>query len=202
MGCDFLLVLAILSAQFQSTHPCGVRHNSLTFSISNRCFNPRTRVGCDEQTDEQLAEETVSIHAPVWGATFYQLLYGSQFIGFNPRTRVGCDMPSYLQDNMLSVSIHAPVWGATIDFAVIDQIIRFNPRTRVGCDRLRVKCSTFLVCFNPRTRVGCDKGQFHCSYDGCVSIHAPVWGATITLQAKGLMITFQSTHPCGVRPVS
>ena len=32
-----------------------------------------------------------------------------------------------------------------------------------------------------------------------VSIHAPVWGATIVWGMPFLLILFQSTHPCGVR---
>ena len=32
---------------FQSTHPRGVRQHSRAFFMPGRCFNPRTRVGCD-----------------------------------------------------------------------------------------------------------------------------------------------------------
>ena len=32
---------------FQSTHPCGVRQRKLRVLRGTRCFNPRTRVGCD-----------------------------------------------------------------------------------------------------------------------------------------------------------
>ena len=56
------------------------------------------------------------------------------------------------------------------------------------------------TCFNPRTRVGCDA---HCLINlvpSRVSIHAPVWGATITMSQQFQAKTFQSTHPCGVRP--
>ena len=36
----------------------------------SRCFNPRTRVGCDTSQVQSLPfEERVSIHAPAWGAT-------------------------------------------------------------------------------------------------------------------------------------
>ena len=59
--------------------------------------------------------DTVSIHAPVWGAT--------------KGARLG------VEDRI--VSIHAPVWGATIGFAVRMTVgISFNPRTRVGCDKI------------------------------------------------------------------
>ena len=55
---------------FQSTHPHGVRpENHDFFGIQKRCFNPRTRMGCDDMQAKQLAWEQVSIHAPAWGAT-------------------------------------------------------------------------------------------------------------------------------------
>ena len=54
-------------------------------------------------------------------------------------------------------------------------------------------------CFNPRTRVGCDEVKTRMAMRAKVSIHAPVWGATL-LGAWGLTgLRFQSTHPCGVR---
>ena len=56
--------------------------------------------------------------------------------------------------------------------------------------------------FNPRTRVGCDFLRSFARWWGIVSIHAPVWGATLW---RGLVMPthgFQSTHPCGVRRAS
>ena len=76
-------------------------------------FNPRTRVGCD--FDIQLINPvaiTVSIHAPVWGATIYPCVAPGKKL----------------------VSIHAPVWGATCGFHASQINQSFNPRTRVGCD--------------------------------------------------------------------
>ena len=54
-------------------------------------FNPRTRVGCDKINVPQRKGNTVSIHAPVWGAT----------------------TSSQRAKRLANVSIHAPVWGAT-----------------------------------------------------------------------------------------
>ena len=71
VGCDFYLLLALVRAKFQSTHPCGVRLDD------NCCINPLH----------------VSIHAPVWGATSRDSR-SSLGRSFNPRTRVGCDSPS------------------------------------------------------------------------------------------------------------
>ena len=77
---------------FQSTHPCGVRRRSLMFEYLTH----------------------VSIHAPVWGATYVVRQV----------------------TKMLDVSIHAPVWGATRQDNKNTAIHCFNPRTRVGCDVL------------------------------------------------------------------
>ena len=102
--------------EFQSTHPRGVRlthaHTHVRACVG---FNPRTRVGCDVfQQSYGMHFQTVSIHAPAWGATFQ---YPDQYLArmsFNPRTRVGCDeQTEKIRDQHAKVSIHAPAWGAT-----------------------------------------------------------------------------------------
>ena len=79
--------------EFQSTHPRGVRPHTRMLTLVPvrvsihapawgatcwtvyirlccRCFNPRTRVGCDgDGGDDLLHGGQVSIHAPAWGAT-------------------------------------------------------------------------------------------------------------------------------------
>ena len=125
--------------QFQSTHPRGVRParpprtwcrcavsihapawgatpRPSCLSMRPRCFNPRTRVGCDRsrrpasgpgrrfqsthprgvRPQATLAvghAGVVSIHAPAWGAKAF-------FIHGKP--------------DICAVSIHAPAWGATL----------------------------------------------------------------------------------------
>ena len=101
---------------------------------------------------------------------------------------------------------------------------RFNPRTRVGCDHWATwtdengkkfqsthPCGVrhqhqiifyWLQSFNPRTRVGCDR-EISMGYTAeLVSIHAPVWGATLLSSMTRIKVTFQSTHPCGVRHIN
>ena len=56
-----------------------------------RGFNPRTRMGCDEEVDEIPNIRNVSIHAPAWGATYDMPAKNLIINGFNPRTRMGCD---------------------------------------------------------------------------------------------------------------
>ena len=145
-------------AMFQSTHPRGVRpaehgEQDQEKQVSNhapawgatsdcesahsgrRCFNPRTRVGCDVDLTSQTLTTGVSIHAPAWGATGRAI-----------------DAKS-----TAAVSIHAPAWGATAAFRRRKSgKRRFNPRTRVGCDGENFRAGTLPAGVNPRTRVGCD----------------------------------------------
>ena len=115
MGCDLVIsVFYNMWAEFQSTHPHGVRQITQSGIHKAFSFNPRTRMGCD--------------------AYILQRCY--LCISFNPRTRMGCDLkklrtrrdvimfqsthPHGVRPNLASpelvvtiVSIHAPAWGAT-----------------------------------------------------------------------------------------
>ena len=162
---------------FQSTHPCGVRHRTSLNLGDLKCFNPRTRVGCDKSIVADVNKSMVSIHAPVWGATM-RGVNKTITIGFNPRTRVGCDRRQCGDGAWRVVSIHAPVWGATVDHNHLVDYQVFQSTHPCGV-RLSIGLPLFWSpCFNPRTRVGCD---------------------IITLFNKYHAL-FQSTHPCGVRP--
>ena len=168
---------------FQSTHPRGVRRQRFRFQGHVRCFNPRTRVGCDlsasyDGDDYRSFQSThprgvrrcgafgrcrcdaVSIHAPAWGATPTAQSTRSRSDRFQSTHPRGVRHISHTLDTrIILVSIHAPAWGAT----------RLPPPCPPRGPR----------CFNPRTRVGCDQG-----YE---------IGVTTTFG-------FQSTHPRGVRP--
>ncbi len=145
--------------EFQSTHPHGVRQKDLLTRttgtivsihtpawgatratvvqrlITNLCFNPHTRMGCDFSLIAFRQVLNVSIHTPAWGAT-YPLPHHS------PATWV---------------SIHTPAWGATIHLSRLLGDRRFNPHTRMGCDGFcRVINIINVQSFNPHTRMGCD----------------------------------------------
>ena len=166
----------------------------------------------------------VSIHAPVWGATFPIGSAGENDPGFNPRPRMGGDFS-------------AGMGAASHD--------RFNPRPRMGGDIFLPRSCPHLHRFNPRPRMGGD-GRFsfkvnkiplfqstppyggrptcwswsgrrelvsiHAPVWGAtqdvlgliniynVSIHAPVWGATFQKSILSKKRMFQSTPPYGGRP--
>ena len=57
---------------------------------------------------------TISIHAPVKGATSLRAVCRWLLVNFNPRTREGCDGGNgHYWDAHSLISIHAPVKGAT-----------------------------------------------------------------------------------------
>ena len=121
-------------------------------------FNPRARVGRDARAlVVWFFIGNISIHAPVWGATFAPNRWGADGAHFNPRARVGRDM---------SVTF----------FSVSPSY--FNPRARVGRDADGRRQAAVSRNFNPRARVGRDWGLFAKDPDIGISIHAPAWGAT------------------------
>ena len=64
--------------------------------------------------------ESISIHAPAWGATIWRPIAFPSSCYFNPRTRVGCDEPVVPEErDKLAISIHAPAWGATKILALV-----------------------------------------------------------------------------------
>ena len=93
------------SAEFQSTHPHGVRRTCRTVIRCICCFNPRTHTGCD-----QITFSTLSI-----------------IICFNPRTHTGCDHGEATSRWVRNVSIHAPTRGATRSwYSVLFTVFRFQ----------------------------------------------------------------------------
>jgi len=82
-----------------------------------------------------MIRDTVSIHAPAWGATTTKLttVLIALFQSTRPRGARHA-MQEELQQGR-DVSIHAPAWGATLRQAVPpQQFLSFNPRARVGRD--------------------------------------------------------------------
>ena len=143
--------------KFQSTHPCGVRPTTDLITAKLVVFQSTHPCGVRPCPRFPSFLQSVSIHAPVWGATLYA---GSIFSLMMFQSTHPCGV-------RLCAVGDAPSWRC------------FNPRTRVGCDLNRVKLLYLLACFNPRTREGCD--DITClvmEHLIKVSIHAPVWGAT------------------------
>ena len=186
---------------FQPTHPHGVRHD-LYIQVGGVIF-VSTHAPARGATLYPLPSyhtEIVSTHAPARGATNVPVCTVVFSNGFNPRTRTGCDkatgarLPGNIcfnprtrtgcdvsrADEWLGtvVSTHAPARGATnVPVCTVVFSNGFNPRTRTGCDGCVGCVRGSRAGFNPRTRTGCD---------------------TIARSTRSA-VTFQPTHPHGVR---
>ena len=91
-----------------------------------------------------------------------------------------------------------PVFGSSF----VGDGCYFNPRTHEGCDLICCFPDNISVInFNPRTHEGCDaKLIFNLLIAYCISIHAPMKGATrLWCLGFGTDARFQSTHPWRVR---
>ena len=150
----------------------------------------------------------------------YGTPYGGRFQSTHPcGVRLGDHEPYVNLDN---VSIHAPLRGATLGCARYCGMDRgFNPRTPAGCDTKARIVYWIDESFNPRTPAGCDFPSLffgRCRYEfqsthpcgvrptsgtlgrqrDCVSIHAPLRGATPRLQLKlGMPLGFNPRTPAG-----
>jgi len=115
-GATVVIVLLFMAfLKFQSTRPRGARPLISDFNVNEFLFqSTRPRGARHERRDYSECFESVSIHAPAWGATHRssQTLWANTC--FNPRARVGRDSFSRaVPMSCDSVSIHAPAWGAT-----------------------------------------------------------------------------------------
>ena len=168
------------------------------------CFNPRTRVGCDQHDGEQGQQvKRVSIHAPAWGATAEgrKKRRAQEIVSIHAPAWGATDQNASAWAAKF-VSIHAPAWGATQGGPEQSGCgCSFNPRTRVGCDRppcpWKIRPPQFQSTHPRGVRPSAGQVTQDCLP---VSIHAPAWGATPPAPATPSPTRwFQSTHPRGVR---
>ena len=99
---------------FQSTLPCGERHQGKTYILING---------------------KVSIHAPVRGATLLSRVCWYGTLCFNPRSRAGSDLTKIEED--LALFGFNPRSRAGSDRRYSQNTLRvqgFNPRSRAGSD--------------------------------------------------------------------
>ena len=181
----------------------------------------------------------------MWGATAITTDYLNREEYFNPRSRVGSD-PKYpaQSSSTLYFNPRSRVGSDSSFGRGKRHPIHFNPRSRVGsddfqrrkiglvslfqstlpCGERRISLTNVLAGkdFNPRSRVGSDITlityeehqdiSIHAPVWGAtiktinhsprswISIHAPVWGATTDYRNCHFQRLFQSTLPCGERP--
>ena len=127
---------------------------------------------------------------------------GPRMRSFNPRTRVGCDARLDSLNSAFSNCFNprTRVGCDELMQMIAPRVMGFNPRTRVGCDSTSSGGTSRVRCFNPRTRVGCDRSQRRTrSPDRGFNPRTRVGCDGGTDLAYPLAVTFQSTHPRGVR---
>ena len=191
-------------AEFQSTHPRGVRRSNLSSPDTPMLFQSTHPRGVRHMHPKKRGRYgPVSIHAPAWGATgagniiinndeVFQSTHPRGVRHALPQTFGICMMfqsthPRGVRRPDLygppggdAVSIHAPAWGAT----------------GLPCQK-----PVAAACFNPRTRVGCDAGlgNPHRLLGWFQSTH-PRGVRRCQVSLSTVPGLFQSTHPRGVRP--
>ena len=167
------------SCRFQSTHPRGVRHGKAATGYVDVKFQSTHPRGVRRaRLAAQCLLQGISIHAPTWGATYNTRLKDS---------------------GLIFQSTHPRGVRQSVRYFFRFTFLNFNPRTHVGCDRLCNFSINRFINFNPRTHVGCDVTIIDFLIRPGISIHAPTWGATQTLNPTCSIKSFQSTHPRGVR---
>ena len=144
---------------FQSTHPGGVRPRYCIRQPTTKTFQSTHPGGVRPRRCNNLRLlRQISIHAPGWGATRGPRQNRRRKTGFQSTHPGGVRLPFIVLSSVSSwISIHAPGWGATFSPEVFI-LPRWN--------------------FNPRTRVGCDSSALSPGSADIISIHAPGWGAT------------------------
>ena len=148
----------MLARRFQSTRPRGARRGMGEAVCGLQSVSIHAPAwGATSRDVRQEPIHDVSIHAPAWGATVVIPGNLPPASCFNPRARVGRDLSAFLARENSIVSIHAPAWGAT----------KFGPDARKlglvsihapawGATQAHQHGAMMMVRFNPRARVGRD----------------------------------------------
>ena len=136
-GATFDKVTVAALAEFQSTHPHGVRLCLLRVVPHPVSFNPRTHMGCDVVHRSKILVSRVSIHAPTWGATGknHYKLFDKQVSIHAPTW--GATQNQWNIDQWNRVSIHAPTWGATLRKVIYITSLLFQSTHPHGVRRYR-----------------------------------------------------------------
>ena len=180
VGCDSLLIISLRTGHH---------------------FNPRTPVGCDEIIHAVGGFDTISIHAPQWGATDGTATFRSDAVISIHAPQWGATTDNQLiSDTMIGISIHAPQWGATSPegaTALVHTISIHAPQWGATPRRPIGGLPREISIHAPQW--GATNEAQEPQGNEPISIHAPQWGATDSFVFSDDEQVFQSTHPSGVR---
>ena len=186
---------------FQSTPPRGERHaKSIVSPLPETVSIHAPAWGATDVLYRSYVHLLVSIHAPAWGATERPLTDSeAQGVSIHAPAWGATPRRSCLSRRAI-VSIHAPAWGATLRISFASSQVSFQSTSPRG-ERHDIITTTLLHdYFNPRPRVGSDRRHDRPVYRVRISIHVPAWGATCSFCSFCSDILFQSTSPRGERP--
>ena len=169
-------------AEFQSTHPSGVRPPTPRWSP---------------------AFSAISIHAPQWGATVqWALTYSTCWIFQSTHPSGVRPFPDYFAAHCGLISIHAPQWGATLPPQLVTVTDLFQSTHPSGVRLSSRNRSSHVWDFNPRTPVGCDS-RLQAAGTACTFQSTHPSGVRLHVRCEFVNLrVFQSTHPSGVRRTS
>ena len=151
--------------------------NGLTATVNSISIHA-PQWGATNRQSSGGGRRVISIHAPQWGATRQPARRASS-------TRFQSTHPSGVRPvddhrchHVGQISIHAPQWGATPAQPSTPPANTFQSTHPSGVRQTILPCRTVASNFNPRTPVGCDMKN---------------------LNNDPSRNVFQSTHPSGVR---
>jgi len=123
---------------------------------------------------------SISIHAPLRGATRDTRLHDTSHIYFNPRSPAGSDDANAAEKiNAIFISIHAPLRGATIIHS-IPAIDRWRFQSTLPCGERHSICAIAVTIIPFQSTLPCGERPLLCN-------NLMKW------------CLFQSTLPCGER---
>ena len=163
-------------------------------------FNPRPRVGGDKEIISFGPAESVSIHAPAWGATPVCVVLGVSDLFQSTPPRGGRPNMRLQLEPWLYVSIHAPAWGATVVAAISRRSRRFQSTPPRGGRLTPGEILDGLFPFQSTPpRGGRHHALPHCPYTQRFNPRPRVGGDPTINGARHARYRFQSTPPRGGR---
>ena len=98
---------------FQSTFPRGERRHITRMQLTTLHFNPRSRVGNDEQAEARQWQHAISIHVPSWGTTACTSIETGVDLFQSTFPRGERRQLRKILHKTKQISIHVPSWGTT-----------------------------------------------------------------------------------------
>ena len=170
----------LVRRKFQSTLPHGERPFQATKKLLEESISIHAPAwGATRAFRYCWCYNEISIHAPAWGATASIGIIQVRRMYFNPRSRMGSDGERFKNLYDYAISIHAPAWGATKTTRAGIRAIQFQSTLPHG-ERPANAFALSPTCLFQSTLPHGERQQLlpRLIQLANISIHAPAWGAT------------------------